>query len=78
MMLLCFLEDLELPRICEHMHTHIIACYKVCVVVCRSTYATEGVGMKVQADVERVLKEFIQASKPIGSATGTLLPPSHT
>ena len=26
--------------------------------------------MKVQADVERVLKEFIQASKPIGSAIG--------
>ena len=75
MMLLCFLEDLELPRICEHMHTHIMVCYNVCVVVCRSTYATEGDGMKVQADVERVLKEFIQASKPIGSATGTLLPP---
>lgn len=75
MMLLCFLEDSELPRICEHMHTHIIIGYKVCVVVCRSTYATEGVGMKVQADVKRVLKEFIQASKPIGSATGTLPSP---
>ncbi len=32
----------------------------------RSTFAMEGARMKVYEEVERVLKEFSQESKPIG------------
>ena len=35
--------------------------------ICRSTFAVDGVNCKVNGDVERVLKDFHAAKKPIGS-----------
>ena len=33
---------------------------------CRSTFAVDGPDMKVNTDVEKVLKDFHTAKKPIG------------
>ena len=37
-----------------------------CCTLCRSSFAVDGATMTVNGDVERVIKEFHEAKKPIG------------
>ena len=65
-----FLDGHILTLMCTNKLIIILTCsayqFIVCLDIDRSTFATEGESMSLDADVERVIKEFRDANKPMG------------